>query len=155
MTVIRRDQPVTHAVEIPPIISVAELAARCEFARCELVFGGFYQQREPAEGVGFKKEFMLVPFAQGTRIMKANAEFFDCGLLRPTLREFLSFVCQYREVLAKNNIRVVLHNAEFSGGGWRHYLVAPTSDKRGLALLAVAERDVIADTYNFTGIYCA
>ena len=87
--------------------------------------------------------------------MKANAEFLDCGLLHPTLREFLSFILHYREVLAKNNIRVVLHNAEFFDGGWKHYLVAPTGDKCGLSLLAAAEQDVVADNYDFAGIYRA
>lgn len=155
MTTIRRDRPVTHAVEIPPVLSVAELAVCCGFARCEPVFKQFHQHREPAECSGSKKEFMLVPFAGGTGIMRANAEFFDRGLLRPTIREFLSFLLHYREVFAKNNIRVVFNNAEFSNGTWRYYLAAPTGDRLGLDLLAVVERDVIADNYDFAGIYVA
>lgn len=153
MATIRRDQPVTHAVEIPPVISVVELAAQCGFVRCEPAFERFHQHREPAEYSESKREFMLIPFAEGTGIMRANAEFFNRGLLRPTIREFLSFILHYREVLAKNSIRVVLHNAEFFDGGWKHYLVVPTGDKCGLSLLAAAERDVVVDNYDFAGIY--
>ena len=154
MATIRRDQPVTHAVEIPPVISVAEIATRCGFVRCELPLEQF-QQREPEYSLAKTREFILIPFAQGTGIMKANAEFFDRGLQRPTTREFLSFVFHYREVLVCNNIRLVLHSAQFSAGGWKHYLVAPTGDKCGLSLLAAAERDVIADHYDFAGVYRA
>ena len=148
----RKDcRSMAHEVNVPTDVSVLELAAQCEFAVCQLERCGRYEHPEYVPEKVWRRDFFLSVSAQGTPLIRANAEFLDRGLQRPSVREFLAFVAHHRDVLARNNIRVVLPMAFYRDGVPKHYLVAPAGKER-LTLRAVLEAEVTADNYDLLGV---